>query len=69
MREGHDVVPKGLKNDNIMVQHYHLHFVTFPINYHIAMPNVDFIYNILTQKYDVNSDIVWSVDFVKGLWS
>ncbi len=68
-REGHYVVPKGLQNGNPMVQHYHLHFVTFLTNHHIAMLSVDFFHNLLTQKYDVNLDIDWGVDFGKGLWS
>ena len=52
-----------------MVQYYHLHFVTFLVDRHIVTLNVDFFYNILTQRYDVNLDIDWGVDFAKGLWS
>ena len=52
-----------------MVQHYYLYFVTLGNNDHNIMLNVDFIYNVLTQKYDVNLYIVWNVELLKGLWS
>ena len=52
-----------------MVQLYHLHFVTLRTYDHDTMLNVDSIYNVMTQKYDANLDIVWSVGSLKGLWS